>query len=194
VCRCLLQAGIQAAMRFHFETAQWLPYPHELVFAFFANPANLPRLMPSWQKARLEEATFRPPPPFPEGAPRYASVAAGDGTRLTLSFRPVPLSPLRISWEAQIEDFRWNQGFADTQLRGPFRYWRQQHEIAPAPEESTGAEGTRVTDRIDYELPLPNAMAEVANALVRWQIAGLFRFRHQRTAELLEAVAPKSRR
>ena len=172
-------------MRFHFETEQWLPFPPELVFAFFANPENLPRLLPPWQKARLEEATFRPPPPRPEGAPRYPGIAAGDGTKLTLSFRPVPFSPLRIPWEAEIHDFRWNQGFADTQLRGPFRYWLQKHGIAAAQQADTLARGTRVTDQIEYELPLPDVLAAAANKLVHPQIAMLFRFRHKRTAELL---------
>ncbi len=172
-------------MRFRFETDQWLPYPTELVFAFFANPENLPRLMPAWNKARLEEATFRPPPPRPEGAARYPGIAAGDDTRLTLSFRPVPLSPLRVPWEARIEDFRWNRGFADTQVRGPFRYWRQEHTMVFEQQQDTLARGTRIADRIEYELPLPDSLAPVANKLVRAQIATLFRYRHKRTAELL---------
>ncbi len=177
-------------MRFHYETAQWLPYPLELVFAFFANPENLPRLMPNWQKARIEEATFRPPPPRPEGAPRYPGIAAGTGTRLTLSFRPFPFSPLRVPWEAEIEDFRWNEGFADTQVRGPFRYWRQQHLPAASPHEN--ALGTLMTDKIDYELPLPDALAVTANKFVQAQIAGIFRHRQKRTLELLSFI-PKAK-
>ena len=46
-------------MRHPFAAEQWLPYPVELVFAFFANPQNLPRLMPAWQKARIEEIAVR---------------------------------------------------------------------------------------------------------------------------------------
>ena len=37
-------------MHHTFTSEQWLPYPVEPVFAFFANPENLPRLMPKWQK------------------------------------------------------------------------------------------------------------------------------------------------
>jgi len=172
-------------MRFRFETEQWLPYPPELVFSFFANPANLPRLLPGWQKARLEEATFRPPPPQPSGSQGAPVFAAGDGTRLTLSFRPVPLSPLRIAWEAEIEGFQWNRGFADTQLRGPFRYWRQQHEIASDFQPETRKAGALVIDRIEYELPLPDVLAMAADKLMKLQIAALFRYRHKRTGELL---------
>jgi ligand-binding SRPBCC domain-containing protein len=179
-------------MRFHFETDQWLPYPLELVFAFFANPENLPRLMPRWQKARIEEATFHPPPPRPAGSPRYPGITAGDGTRLTLSFRPFPFAPFRIPWEAEIHDFAWNSGFADTQLRGPFRSWQQQHILTAAPNAETQQPGTTLTDRVDYGLPLPDAMASVANKIVRPQIAATFRYRQKRTLELLPLLASRA--
>lgn len=39
-----------------FETRQWVPFPVELVFAFFANPSNLPHLMPPRLKTRIEDA------------------------------------------------------------------------------------------------------------------------------------------
>ncbi|MEO7030502.1 MAG: hypothetical protein ABI147_13995 [Acidobacteriaceae bacterium] len=81
----------------HFHAEQWLPHPVELVFAFFANPENLPCLMPKWQAARIEEASFSPPPEKPNQAPRYPGIIAGDDTTLTLSFRPFPYSPIRIS-------------------------------------------------------------------------------------------------
>ena len=61
----------RTTMRHHFNAEQWLPYPVELVFAFFSNPENLPRQMPTWQKARIEEATFAPPPPHPPGPTRH---------------------------------------------------------------------------------------------------------------------------
>ena len=43
-------------MRHSLQTEQWLPYPRERVFAFFADPGNLPPLMPEWQRARVERA------------------------------------------------------------------------------------------------------------------------------------------
>ena len=48
-----------------FETDQWVPFPVELVFAFFANPSNLPHLVPAKQKARIEDLRLQPPPPRP---------------------------------------------------------------------------------------------------------------------------------
>lgn len=178
-------------MRQIYKTQQWLPYPVELVFAFFANPANLPRLTPAWQRARLDAIDLRPATVPPDSRIR-PHVAAGDGTRLTLSLRPLPGIPLRLSWKACIEDFRWNEGFADVQLRGPFRYWRQRHLMRPSLSADTGAPGTLLQDHIDYELPF-GALGALANALVvRHQISALFRYRHQRTAELLPSFAAEA--
>jgi len=173
-------------MPFHFETTQWLPYPPELVFAFFANPENLPRLLPRWQRARIEEAVFAPPPPRPEGAPRYPGIAAGTGTRLTISLRLIPFIPMRIPWEAQIEDFRWNQSFCDTQLRGPFKSWRHCHTVTAAPSpQYSGQPGTTLHDAVTYELPLGPLSNLTHTLILRYQIARIFRYRQHRTAELL---------
>ena len=171
--------------RFHFKAEQWLPYPVEVVFAFFGDPHNLPRLMPSWQKARIENASYAPPPPQPSEISALPSLIAGGGTRLTLTVRPFPLSPIRMSWDALIEDFRWNEGFCDVQLRGPFRYWRQCHNMHPAKAPKTGAAGTLLRDEIEYELPLSGPLARVANLMIKPQIAVIFRYRHKRTTELL---------
>jgi ligand-binding SRPBCC domain-containing protein len=172
-------------MRYAFTTEQWLPYPHELVFAFFANPENLPRLMPRWQKARIEEAHFAPPPPRPAGSPRYPGMAAGAGTRLILGARPFPFVPVFVPWEALIEDFRWNEGFCDVQLRGPFKYWRHCHSVTPAPSPATREPGTLLRDHVDYELPL-GPLNGIANTLAGHPaLAYTFRYRQRRTTELL---------
>jgi ligand-binding SRPBCC domain-containing protein len=172
-------------MQFQFTAEQWLPYPLELVFAFFANPENLPRLMPRWQAARIEEATFAAAPPRPASTPRYPGIAAGSGTRLTLSLRPFPLSPVRIPWEALIEDFSWNQGFCDIQLRGPFKYWRHCHSVEPGHPARDGAPGTLLRDHVTYELPIAFMSSAANSALIRPQLARTFRYRQRRTLELL---------
>lgn len=176
-------------MRRHFHTEQWLPYSVETVFAFFSSPANLPRLLPLWQHARIESLDLKPPSAGPDSPLRIPAIPAGDGTDVTLSFRPLPIFPLRLRWVARIEDFRWNEGFCDRQLTGPFRYWRQCHIMRAAPSPKTGEPGTILEDQIEYELPL-GALGRLADGLiVRRQIAGLFRYRHKRTAELLPQFA-----
>ena len=151
-------------MRHRFRTAHWLPYPVEFVFAFFANPSNLPKLQPGWQAARIDEIELHPAPQgFRKNA--YATVAAGRGTRLTLSFRPAPLSPVRMSWVALIEDFHWNERFCDRQVEGPFRYWRQCHRLQEWESDQTGEPGTMVIDTVEYELPF-GVLGKLAAPLV----------------------------
>ena len=173
-------------MQHTFHSEQWLPYSVEFVFAFFSNPENLPRLMPAWQKARIEEASFTPPPPRPaptDPAVRFPGITAGAGTRLTLSFRPFPYSPVRVPWEAEICDFVWNNHFCDLQLRGPFASWKHCHSVHP--ESRDGQLGTLLTDHVDYAPPL-GPLGELAHTLVlHRQLASTFDFRHKRTLELL---------
>jgi ligand-binding SRPBCC domain-containing protein len=176
-------------MRHTFQAEQWLPYSVEQVFAFFSNPENLPRLMPKWQKARIEEASFAPPPARPTSTLgfRFVGVVAGAGTKLTISFKPFPYSPFRIPWDAEITEFAWNDHFCDVQHRGPFAYWHHCHRLHAETRTVDGAPilGTLLTDEVNYELPL-GALGEFGRRLLgERQFKSMFDYRHKRTAELL---------
>src|ERR1035441_8722543 len=107
-------------MGYSHHTEQWLPYPVEAVFAFFADPDNIPALLPIRQQARIEKVSLVPPSnPANPGTTAYA----GNGTRLTLSFRPFRYCPLRLRWEAEITEFSWNGQVCYRQVRGPFAWW-----------------------------------------------------------------------
>ena len=174
-------------MRHIFEAEQWLPFPRELVFAFFANPQNLPPLMPAWQKARVEEVFFVAPPPAPPGSP--ARIATGAGTTMALSFRAVPGLPFRIRWHALIPEFTWNDHFCDEQTAGPFHYWRHCHSVRPDLRE--GVNGTIVRDRVEYELP-GGPLGDLANVLGgRLQMRYIFNTRHRMTAKLMPLYAER---
>ena len=171
-------------MRHTHQAEQWLPYPVETVFAFFANPENLPRLMPGWQKARIDKAVFTDPPerPLSSGAPE-ATIAAGQGTRMTITFRPFPLSPIRVPWDAEITEFVWNDHFCDVQHRGPFAYWKHCHRLEAQTRD--GMPGTLLRDHVVYELPF-GILGDLADRLfVRRQMDSIFRYRQERTSELL---------
>ncbi|MDQ2834148.1 MAG: SRPBCC family protein [Acidobacteriota bacterium] len=177
-------------MRYSFHAEQLLPYPIEQVFAFFSNPDNLPRLMPSWQKARIDKANLIAAQ-SPPNASAGIRAAAGNGSRITLSFRPVPLSPIRLSWQAEISDFVWNQRFCDTQLRGPFAYWHHCHTVtqqcgSASPEVS--AKATLVSDEVHYEPPFGRLGALAQHVFLARQLHGIFAFRHKRTLELLRTM------
>ena len=160
-------------MRHRFETQQWLPYPRDEVFAFFADPTNLPPLMPLWQKARVERLRLVDPP-------GVGASVAGVGSVITITFRALPLIPLRLGWDALIVEFRWNEFFCDEQGRGPFRYFRHCHRI----RQERG--GSVVRDVVEYELPF-GPIGNLANWLVvKHQIRALFKHR-QRMLPLLLA-------
>ena len=109
-----------------------------------------------------------------------SSFAAGKGSLITISFRPVPFFPLRLEWDALITEFRWNDFFCDEQRRGPFKYFRHCHRIR---EERNG---TVVSDNVEYELPF-GVLGDVANRVImKRQIRSLFRHRQKMLPILLE--------
>lgn len=169
-----------------FHSEQWLPFPVERVFAFFANPTNLPLLMPTWQQAHLEKTLIVSPPPPTTSHSNY-SLVAGPQTRLTLSFRPFLLCPIRLKWEAEIDYFVWNHLFSDTQLRGPFAQWHHTHTVVSetrTDESGTSISGTLLRDDIQYQLPM-GKLGSLAQPLIALQLRRTFVYRHRRTCELL---------
>ena len=177
-----------------FQTRQWVPYPVELVFAFFANPANLPHLMPPKLEARIEDARILPPPPRPvaqDAARRFLSVAAGVGSEILISFYPIPWVPRRVSWLASITEFEWNSHFCDAQVRGPFTAFQHRHGIEA--EFQDGQEGTLVSDAVEYELPY-GWMGRIGGVMVRRQLARSFAYRQKRLPEILTAAARQAGR
>jgi len=177
-----------------FSTRQWVPFPVELVFAFFANPANLPRLMPERMKARIESVDFQAPPPrppAPEALRRFRSIAAGAGSEVWVNFRPVPWVPLRLSWTAKITEFAWNSHFCDTQVRGPFALFQHRHGIAARTMDRV--QGTLVSDEIEFALPF-GAIGRAMVPIARWELGRVFRHRQERLPELLAAAAEQAAR
>ena len=136
--------------RIEFE--QWVPVATEKVFLFFANPHNLPRIMPG--KTRTELATLRlvPPPAISGGQqanPKDNSLA-GVGSEIVTSFRLFPFLPFRAQWIALITEFEWNHHFADIQKKGPFKRFQHRHEFSS--ETRDGETGTTVRDVIEYDV------------------------------------------
>jgi ligand-binding SRPBCC domain-containing protein len=173
----------------HFE--QWLPNPVEEVFAFFTDPDNLPRLMPVWQKARIEKASIVPAPRAGASASSPAK-AAGEGTRLTLSFLPFPLSPFRIRWESEITEFSWKGHFCDRQVRGPFAFWKHCHRLRGV--DGGGMDMTLIVDQVEYEMPFGPLGRVAHKVFLRRLIQETFAFRQQEIARIFGQLTPEPRR
>jgi ligand-binding SRPBCC domain-containing protein len=129
----------------------WVPVPIDKVFLFFANPNNLPRIMPPETRTELADLRLVPPPTVPIGQPVIANLnsLAGVGSEIVTSFRPLASLPFRARWIALITEFEWNHHFADIQKKGPFERFQHRHEFSV--ERRNGVSGTIVRDVIEYD-------------------------------------------
>jgi ligand-binding SRPBCC domain-containing protein len=132
------------------ETEQWIAAPLPGVFAFFADPRNLPRIMPPSQGAKLIKLNLVPPR-FPADASLLdAGQMAGLGTEIVFKFRAVPYLPIHEKWVALITGFSLNEYFSDIQKQGPFHRWRHTHSFEA--KTSDGRDGTLIRDVVEYEV------------------------------------------
>jgi ligand-binding SRPBCC domain-containing protein len=128
---------------------QWVPAALEQVFLFFANPRNLPRIMPPETETELVELRLVPP----SGGPAHIAhrdALAGIGSEIVTSFRVAPFLPFRAQWIAEITEFEWNHHFADVQEKGPFKRFHHRHELLE--ETRNEINGSVVRDVIEYDV------------------------------------------
>jgi ligand-binding SRPBCC domain-containing protein len=168
------------SQRLHAE--HWVPVPLPRVFAFFADPHNLPRVMPPSQGAKIIKLNLVPPR-LPEGAmPRGVERMAGAGTEIMFKFRVIPYVPVHERWTALITEFVYHEHFSDTQKQGPFKSWHHTHTFESKIVD--GVEGTKVGDEVVYEV----GFGVVGTALERMIFRRVMHsvFEHRKKA--LEAV------
>jgi len=115
---------------------QWLPLGVEELFAFFSNEKNLELLTPPWLHFHV----------IGKSTPQLQKGTLID---YRLKVRGIP-----IRWQSRIEEWRPNERFVDTQIRGPYNYWHHTHLFLPE------RGGTLCIDRVRYRVP--------GGALGRW--------------------------
>jgi len=84
--------------------------------------------------------------------------------------------PLQVRWLALHRECEPGRRFTDLQVEGPFRHWQHEHLFAPE------GEGSRLTDRVDFDFP----GSAVMGWLVRWQLRRMFAARHAATRRHVE--------
>ena len=103
------------------------------------------------------------------------------------SYRALPFLPMRIRSEAQIVGFGLNEFFADIQTKGPFRSWHHRHEFVA--ENRGGIAGTRIRNRMEYEIGF-EPLGRIINALfVAPQMRHTFAYRQRAVERLIVSAA-----
>ena len=149
------------------ERVQILPRPRDEVFAFFEDARNLEAITPPFLRFRVV-------------TPGPIAMRAGALIEYRLSLFGAP-----FGWQTEIEIYEPTRRFVDRQLRGPFRVWRHTHEF----EDVAG--GTRMTDHVEYELPL-GPLGDIAHALfVKRTVAKIFDYRAEVIGAHLEVAQKK---
>ena len=145
----------------HFSLSVWIDAPVEKVWRFHERDDIFELLSP------------------PRGKPNVLSRQGKLETGAKVEFA-VPLGPFQIQWLALHVDHEDNHYFVDQQVHGPFHSWKHWHLFEP----ENG--GTRLTDRIEFLLPLSPLSDAVAGWAVKLQLRAMFRHRHKVTKELCE--------
>jgi len=166
-------------MHYNLRCEQWVPIPLERVFAFFADPNNLPRISPPELSLQIERLKLVSPDP---SHPTFA----GAGSDVVVSFR-VPKLGFRMQHIAHITGFDMNRSFRDQHKRWPLMDWDHRHEFEAA--ERGAVSGTIVRDDLRYALG-PGVLGAIPDALVvRGQLEKMFKFRQAALQELMAAGA-----
>ena len=145
----------------HLHREQLVARPLDEVAEFFSNAGNLALLTPASMRFQL----ITPQP-----------VEMRDGALIEYRLR---VHGVPIRWVSRIENWRDGAGFDDRQLRGPYKHWRHRHSF----EAVDG--GTRVTDDVEYELPLGPLGALAGGLMVRRDLGRIFDFRRDTVRRLL---------
>ncbi|HEY6147605.1 MAG TPA: SRPBCC family protein [Thermoanaerobaculia bacterium] len=147
------------------ERSQLVAAPLSEVFAFFSDAGNLARITPPWLRFRIHGD----------------SPAIAPGARIEYRIRWLVFT---LRWVTRITRFTPPREFQDVQEKGPYRAWIHTHTFAQE------AGGVRMTDRVEYALPL-GAAGRLAHAVVvRRQLEGIFAYRRRAVDEIFGRLAP----
>lgn len=135
-----------------FSQSVLIDAPVEEVFRFHARPEALRLLTPAFPPVQVVR--------------RRGGIEPGAEVELRVA---------GMRWLARHGSYRENRLFSDEQTEGPFAHWKHRHEF-----EDVGGR-TRLTDRVEYELPGGTWVNALAGWAVDIGLRQLFRHRHRVT-------------
>lgn len=155
-----------------YERSTLIRAPLDAVWQFHSTVDGLVAITPDWFGLTVESVVG------PAGESEPETLEAG--SEVTLSVKPFGIGPGE-SWTSHITDRKRERETAvlrDEMVDGPFPRWHHTHRFAAEPG------GTRLTDRVEYELPLGPARG--LSGLGWPGFEAVFAYRHRRARQLLE--------
>ncbi|MCC5808258.1 MAG: TIGR01777 family oxidoreductase [Opitutales bacterium] len=144
-----------------FKKSTAMPVNARKLWDWHMRPGAFERLTPPWEGVEVEEG---------------ACVEAGARARFRIG-----AGPLRLRWEAEIDDVIPGSQFRDRQVRGPFAEWEHTHRFL---DEAEGR--ALLEDEVHYRLPMGAVGALAGGALTRRKLRRMFGYRHEVTRRDLE--------
>ena len=148
-----------------FDCSVELPAPAADAFAWHERPGAFERLSPPWKPVKILR--------------RSGTIHDGDTVTLKMWLGLLP-----ARWEIVHRDFIAGRQFCDVQVKGPFKSWRHCHRVEPI-----DADRSRLTDHIDYEIPLGALGKAMLAQRIGRQLSALFNYRHNLTRRDLQLHA-----
>jgi ligand-binding SRPBCC domain-containing protein len=143
------------------EISQQLPVDIKTAWAFFSSPDNLATITPREMG-------------FIQTSAKGQKMHTGQ----IITYKIGILPGIKTNWVTEITHVVEDSYFVDEQRFGPYAMWHHQHFF------SESENGTEVTDRVSYKLPL-GFLGYFAHAFfVRKQLQKIFAFRFEKLKEI----------
>jgi ligand-binding SRPBCC domain-containing protein len=153
---------------FILEREQMIPLSRSQTFAFFGDALNLQLITPPFLHFRV---LTKPP----------VDMQAGTLLDYRLSLFGMP-----FYWQTRIAQWRPEESFVDTQIKGPYALWHHTHTF-----EAIASRKTLMRDRILYRIPY-SIFGHLAQGLfVKRTLDRIFDYRAETTARLLRPDNPR---
>lgn len=135
---------------------QTLPVSLKKAWAFFSNPANLPKITPARMGFQITSETPN-------------AMYAGQ----IISYKVGIFPGLKSNWVTEITQVNEPHYFIDEQRFGPYAMWHHEHRF------EAKKQGVLMTDIISYKIPF-GFLGKIAQALlIRKQLTQIFNYREK---------------
>lgn len=147
-----------------YEKQTTMPVDARTLYEWHMTDGAFERLVPPFENVRLKNKDFE----LKDGSKALLGIKAG---------------PIELSWLAEHSEFVDGEKFVDTQVSGPFAYWKHSHEFIDKNGHAI------LKDKIEYELPLGAPTTFTMSCLVEEKLNKVFNYRHDVTYKDLELIA-----